>query len=69
MTSLDDEIFYPKHTRTDEKIQTTASVTIREGRFPAFHLAPVSRKSFASLIFAAMYGEPPKQKTITDQVR
>ena len=24
------------------------------------HLAPLSKKSFASLIFAATYGEPPK---------
>ena len=26
-----------------------------------FYLAPVSKKSFASLIFAAMYGEPPRR--------
>ena len=26
------------------------------------YLAPLSKKSFASLIFAAMYGEPPERR-------
>lgn len=54
-----------KHYISGEYLRHSMARKNREeitGIVSCVHLAPLSKKSFASLIFAATYGEPPKLK-------